>query len=242
MTTYPTFLLTEKLIRRYSGEKTFIKSEEYLSSISDLILRGNELTAKIQGNASIPYSVKITLTEQEWQQGECNCPSVTYPCKHLVATLLKIVRQGIEAVKPTADEVVSSLDNEVLKKTLLKIIRQNPDLIDDLQLELIKPKEKNYNLTLETSLNLLQKKITHFLASRTASWQGELDKTLYPFREFFAYIDPFLKNEEGHDALKVLKVITEPLLIKLSKSYGYTSNVYYELLACLLYTSDAADD
>jgi len=143
MSSKPLFELTETLIKKYCDGKTFGRGEEYIDAVSTLTLRGNELCVKVHGTQDEPYRVNITFSEKNWKNGSCSCPSENYPCKHLVATLLKIVHEGFDSVEPTFKESLKSLDADALRTLLTNIVEKNPELMDDVQLDLIKPYDKN---------------------------------------------------------------------------------------------------
>jgi len=132
------FELTEALIKKYCCEKIYERGKDYISDVSTLILRGDELSVKVHGSMCEPYRVNITLTKKNWKKGFCSCPSEIYPCKHLVATLLKIVRKGIDFIEPTFEESLKSLDADTLRALLIHIVEENPELIDDIQINLRK--------------------------------------------------------------------------------------------------------
>lgn len=142
MSPKPLFELTETLIKKYCDKKTFDKGEDYIDAVSNLTFRGDELSVKVYGSMDEPYRVNITFNEKNWKEGFCDCPADDYPCKHLVATLLKIVREGFDSIEPAFEESLKSLDAKTLRILLNNIIKQNPDLMDDIQLDLIKPQKK----------------------------------------------------------------------------------------------------
>lgn len=133
MSSKPLFELTEPLIRKFCDGKTFSKGEDYLDAVSSLTIRGNELSVKVYGSMCEPYRVKITLNEKNWKNGYCSCPAEFHPCKHIVATLLKLVREGIDSIEPPFEQTLQSLDAEALRNLLINLVEQNPDLIDDIQ-------------------------------------------------------------------------------------------------------------
>ena len=142
MPSKPIFELTEALIKKYCDGRTFSKGEDYIDAVSTLILRGDELSVEVYGSMYEPYRVNITLNEKNWKNGSCSCPAEFNPCKHLIATLLKIVREGIGSIEPAFEESLKSLDADALRTLLINIVEQNPELMDNIQLDLIKPKKK----------------------------------------------------------------------------------------------------
>lgn len=133
MSSKPLFELTESLIRKYCDQKTFNRGEEYIDAVSTLTLRGNEISVKVYGSMCKPYRVKITFDKKNWKNGYCSCPAEFHPCKHIVATLLKIVREGIDSFEPPFEQTLESLDAGVLRNLLIILVEQNPNLIDNIQ-------------------------------------------------------------------------------------------------------------
>lgn len=133
MSQHPLFKPTESLIKKYCDGKTFIRGEDYIDVVSTLTLRGDKLSVEVFGNANDPYRVNITLNERNWNKGDCNCPAEFRPCKHIVATLLKVVREGIDFIEPPFEHTLQSLDADALRALLITMVEQKPDLIEDIQ-------------------------------------------------------------------------------------------------------------
>ena len=84
---------TDEDLLRWIDERTLQKTAHYLSSVRDLQLQGDMLTAEVQGSARQPYHVEIDLaastrTARSRLHSHCTCP-VGQNCKH-VATVLVI--------------------------------------------------------------------------------------------------------------------------------------------------------
>lgn len=137
------FKLTETLIKQHCGLRTFMKAHEYVDDISPLILRGDQVFVKIQGSMYEPYQINITFNEENWKNGSCTCPSENYPCKHIVATLLKIASEGFDSIEPALEERLKTLSADHLRNILINLIESNPELIEDIESELVQPQEEN---------------------------------------------------------------------------------------------------
>ncbi len=122
MSLKPLFKITEPLIKKYCDEKTFKKGEEYIDAVGSLTCRGAELSVKVYGSANKPYRVEITFNKENWNKGYCNCPVEIPPCKHIVATLLKIAREGFDSIEPPFDQTLLNLDAKELRTLLPTLI------------------------------------------------------------------------------------------------------------------------
>lgn len=229
MSPKPLFELTETLIKKYCNEKTFSKGEDYIDAVSTL-LRGDELSVKVHGSMCEPYRVNITLNEKNWKNGSCSCPSENYPCKHLVATLLKIVREGIDSIEPPFEESLKSLDADTLRTLLINIVEQNPELIDDIQIDLIKPQEKIDIKETLPNFSALKRKMIKTLNSEFNNWDNSFYYIIEEIKTLFNQVQPFLEAEDGKTALKVLEALTEPFLTETSEFLDYAQDSYGYLL------------
>jgi len=127
------FKLTEPLIKKSCDAKTFGRGEEYIDAVSTLTLRGDEISVKVYGSMPRPYRVKISFNQKDWKYGDCNCPADYRPCKHIIAVLLKIVREGVDSIEPTFEDSLKLLEADALRNLLVTLVEKKPDLIDDIQ-------------------------------------------------------------------------------------------------------------
>ncbi|MBS1190606.1 MAG: SNF2-related:Helicase, C-terminal:SWIM Zn-finger [Rhodocyclaceae bacterium] len=80
-------------IARWLGQAEIRKGQGYLDRVSDIDLRPDTVTARVQGTARQPYRVQIRLVqlpEGSFLHNSCTCP-VRTGCKHVAATLLKSI-------------------------------------------------------------------------------------------------------------------------------------------------------
>lgn len=227
MSSKPFFELSENLIKKYCDLKTFCRGEGYIDAVSTLILRGEELCVRVYGSMEEPYRVNITFNEKNWKRGSCSCPSDNYPCKHIVATLLKIAREGLEFIEPAFKESLQSMDAEALRALLLNIIAENPELMDDIQLAQIQPQQKN---EIPSNFLALKRKMLKTLNSDFNNWDDSFSYIIEDVKTLFTRVQPFLDAEDGMTALKVLEALTEPLFTEDSEFLEYAGDSFSDLL------------
>ncbi|MDR0641070.1 MAG: hypothetical protein LBG07_01255 [Treponema sp.] len=99
--------------------------------------------AKYQGNYGV-YTVKITTDGKHRGAFSCSCPSDYYPCKHIPiveeAIMERIAknagrRKDRKGPKISAEELLKKLTREELYDFMVKIVKNNPDLINTVFLE-----------------------------------------------------------------------------------------------------------
>src|SRR3954465_1332081 len=83
-------------IRARASRESFERGRDYWrhGAVSELIKRGNELTAEVQGSDITPYRVAVRFDDAGVVDARCTCP---YDwggfCKHIVAALLKLAHE-----------------------------------------------------------------------------------------------------------------------------------------------------
>jgi uncharacterized Zn finger protein len=105
-------------------------------------MMGDKVSVNVFGSEPEPYRVTIHLNGKEWKYGHCTCPAELHPCKHIVATLLKYVRDGVDSIDPPFKESVKNIDAQTLRLLLVNLVDQDPDLLDDIQSHLIELRKK----------------------------------------------------------------------------------------------------
>jgi len=80
----------------------------------DWIPDGNVLYGTVQGTASEPYHVRITIAAHRFD-GECSCP-VRYNCKHVAAALLSWIEK--QTATPSPDDQALRAVNRWLQKVV----------------------------------------------------------------------------------------------------------------------------
>lgn len=103
-------------------------------NVLSIAQRGAILVAQVQGSDEEPYRVQITLTTRGIGAVGCSCPYMEEwdgVCKHVVAVLLTYVHtpDQIAQRQPIAD-LIADLDAVQLRKILITIATQQPDVAD----------------------------------------------------------------------------------------------------------------
>ncbi len=223
------FKLNESMIKSCCGFNTLAKAEEYISAVYDLRLMGSTLYAKVQGSMPEPYQVKIVLKEEEWKEGNCSCPSDFIPCKHIIAVLLKFIREGIQNSESVLKEILQPLDADALRSMIFKLLEQHPHLLDDIQLALVRPQTAKTHVV---NTQAIKRKINYLLHQEFNHWDGDdLDYLVEDIEMLSRQVEPFLEAEDGRNALEVIKAIVEPLLEEAYTFMDYgVEDAYFDLL------------
>ena len=105
-------------------------------AVSDLMQRGNMLSAEVEGSSHTDYQVVVTLTEAgAIADATCTCP---YDwggyCKHIVAVLLAALHdESTIAVKPDLDTLLAGLSEKQLRRVVQALTAGRPELVADIE-------------------------------------------------------------------------------------------------------------
>ena len=124
-------------LHEYATSASIQRGREYLreGAVGDLVLRGDELEADVQGNAPRPYRVWIEFDAEGVANATCTCP-YDYEgwCKHIVAVLLAYAKQPgqVEIHSPLAEKL-AALEHGQLVALLLELADRIPRLSDAIE-------------------------------------------------------------------------------------------------------------
>ena len=107
-------------------------------AVSDLIQRGETLSAQVECSEYAPYDVTVQLHQGGVAGAECSCPYEWGGyCKHIVAVLLSYVRnpEAVAKRKPVTEQL-QELDESQLLGLLTKLLESDPLLADRIEAEL----------------------------------------------------------------------------------------------------------
>jgi len=129
--------LSEATIRAHSAAESYSRGRSYYDhgAVSNLVLRGNQLQADVEGSQYTPYRVGVTFDQGGITSARCTCP---YDwggwCKHIVAVLLACLYQDeqIES-RPTLGAQLAQLDRTQLQGLLLGLASHDSDLADAIE-------------------------------------------------------------------------------------------------------------
>ena len=130
---------TEVDIRAGTNSQSFERGSSYYrdGAVSDVVRRGNLLTAQVSGSAYAPYEIAVTLLDDEGiGSATCTCP---YDwggyCKHIVAVLLTVLHGDEITVKPELDTLLAGLTEAQLRRIIRAVAEDQPALIAAIEQE-----------------------------------------------------------------------------------------------------------
>lgn len=132
-----TIKATEATMRRYADSQSLQRGLEYYheGAVDNLIVRGNTLSAEVEGSEPEPYTVQITFGPGDKVIAECTCPYEWGGwCKHIVAAMYAYLHEP-EAVeeRPALEALLSPLNRDSLQALLLHLAQNHPDLIAEME-------------------------------------------------------------------------------------------------------------
>ena len=240
--------ITERTIRALATPESFARGRSYFddSAVSDLVRRGDRLTAEVEGSELAPYRVSIRLHDGGVAEARCSCPyDFGGYCKHIVAVLLKFADEGTRVIerKPLA-KLLRELDQSRLIELLEKRAESDSELAAWIEAELattVEPsslgnKEVGRRRTpvdpepvREHTRNLLAKR-----QRRGRYWDGyRASGDLEELQRLVEKAVPFIEVGDGSNALRILEPIAEAFVDDwLEHSLGSDEHLY-ELFADL---------
>jgi len=130
--------LNEDAVRTLASPKVFDRGREYYlqGRVLDLILRGDQLHADVQGSEPVPYHVVFTSREGRVSQASCTCPyELGGLCKHAVAALLAYFQEPDRVERrPSLEGLLAPLGRDQLQSILLELAVSDPDLTERIEL------------------------------------------------------------------------------------------------------------
>ena len=130
---------TEADVRAGANDQSFQRGSSYYrtGAVSDLVRRGNLLTAQVTGSDYTPYRIDVTLLDD----GSIGAASCTCPydwggyCKHIVAVLLLALREDAITVKPDLDTLLAGLTEAQLRRIIRAVAEDEPALVAAIEQE-----------------------------------------------------------------------------------------------------------
>ncbi|GAB5520432.1 MAG: SWIM zinc finger family protein [Rhodothermales bacterium] len=124
------------LVRLKSSAKVLDRAMEYAESelVSAPTLRGNLLSAHVEGSDWEPYRVLTTCDDATVAEATCTCP---YDwggwCKHIGAVLLTVLAwpNRLHESRPLA-ELLEHLNADQLRLLMHKVVAEHPAVLDTL--------------------------------------------------------------------------------------------------------------
>ena len=237
--------ISKEMIRALANAESFARGRSYASdgSVSDLLRRGDRLTAEVEGSEFEPYQVSIRLHGDGVTDAHCTCP---YDwggyCKHIVAVLLKFADENTPVVerKPIA-ELLAELDQPRLIELLEKRTEIDPGLATWIEAELATaipagPPDAGRRRT-QVDPAPVREQARVLLAARNRRgryWDGYRSSgDIEELQRLVEKAVPFLEMGDGANALRILEPIGEAFVDDwLDHAYD-TDEHMYELFADL---------
>ncbi len=131
--------LSEADIRQQATPEVFLRGTRYAQSgaVLELVLRGDQLVALVEGSAEEPYHVGVTFDGHGPSTANCTCPyEFEGWCKHIVAALLAALNEPdeVEEREPLG-ALLAHLDRDELQGLLLRLVALDSSLADALERE-----------------------------------------------------------------------------------------------------------
>jgi uncharacterized Zn finger protein len=133
--------LTKDDIRQHTAGGSFERGQQYLTNDAVRSLKQTDehtLKAKVQGSDVHPYVVTIQFDADDITDVACTCPyhGGTW-CKHIVATLLKVLETGSlpKSESAAVAELVGDLDRNGLIALVERLVEHDPRLLDQIERE-----------------------------------------------------------------------------------------------------------
>jgi uncharacterized Zn finger protein len=240
--------ISKEMIRALASAESFARGRSYASdgAVSDLLRRGDRLTAEVEGSEFEPYQVSIGLHGDGVADAHCTCP---YDwggyCKHIVAVLLKFADENTPVVerKPIA-ELLAELDQPRLIELLEKRTEIDPGLATWIEAEIAtaippgpphRPDAGRRRTQVDPAPVREQAHV--LLAARNRRrryWDGYRSSgDIEELQRLVEKAVPFLEVGDGANALRIMEPIGEAFVDDwLDHSYD-TDEHMYELFADL---------
>jgi len=135
---FPFPTLDEEVVRRRATAASWQRGVNYFEAgaVFNAVWREGTLTAQVEGSQFEPYRVDVRFDEQgNIHKALCSCPyEGGGDCKHIVATLLVLIRQPESvSVRPALRNLLESKSREELLALLMFLAGQSPDIIETIE-------------------------------------------------------------------------------------------------------------
>jgi uncharacterized Zn finger protein len=232
--------LSEASIRRHATSQSLERGQDYYKSgsVTSLIQRGNELSAKVEGSEIDPYRISICFDKGGTTSAFCTCPyNFEGWCKHIIATLLTCLHQPdrIEQ-RPELSEWLAPLTREQLQSILQSLAQEQPDWMDEIEAQIMRltqPKiAKSQKGSRRTSIdpNPIERQVERIIARYEGQWNDS--PAMEEIEEILKKADSFIEQGDGNNGLIMVGAVVRAYVrdwMNLDGSSG-ESGVFFELL------------
>jgi uncharacterized Zn finger protein len=239
--------VTEAMIRQHASADAYQRGCAYYAqgAVVRTVRRGLQLQAEVEGSQVEPYTVHITCDAGGIAQARCTCP---YDwggwCKHIVATLLTCVHDPAQVEERAAlPRLLAGLDREQLHTLLLRLVEQQPALVDLVEgqvhgLHVQRANEAPTSRQRHTPIDPapFRRQVRDVLHSldrmRRSDAYWHVGAVVDQVRQVLAQVKGFVAAGDGRHALAILDAITEAYVsdwVALDDSDGYAGAFFEEL-------------
>ena len=168
-------------LRTHFAPHIFERGQTYQRSgeVLNLTLRGNTVSAGVQGSDTKPYRVTLTLSEDDLENADCTCPygeNFGELCKHIAAVALEYHFWPEHIVsEASVGELLAPLNINDLRGALEHLLMLHPEMIDKLELYLQKAQVQREQLKKEAE----QKKVERSTSEPDSLVEMALDTRLF---------------------------------------------------------------
>jgi uncharacterized Zn finger protein len=133
--------LTKDELRAHTAGGSFERGQQYLQDGAVQSVQRTDdrtLKAKVQGGDVHPYLVTVRFDAEQITEVKCTCPYYEGSwCKHVVATLLKVLEdEAVPKSEPAAvADLVEDLDRSDLVSLVERLAEHDPRLLDQIERE-----------------------------------------------------------------------------------------------------------
>lgn len=207
--------LDESAIRALASRESFERGRDYWrrGAVANLIQRGEELTADVEGSDVAPYRIRIRFHGGTVTEAHCTCPYEWGGCcKHIVATLLAMADDPTAVIeRPPFLDLLRALDRETLIDLMLRRLSWDPELAGWLEAELAASPRQDRQTPVDPAPLAAHAHAVLAGRSRPRHYWDEVQPS-GDAAELRALVDkavPFLEAGDGRNALRILETITD---------------------------------
>jgi uncharacterized Zn finger protein len=133
--------LTREKIEEHTAGGSYERGKKYLANGAVRALQRPDpqtVEARVQGGDVHPYLVTVTFDDEDIRSVKCTCPYFEGSwCKHIVAALLKTLKQDEIPVAQSGRlaNLVADLDRDEIVSLLERLVERDPRLLDAIRAE-----------------------------------------------------------------------------------------------------------
>ncbi|NJR54817.1 MAG: hypothetical protein HC768_09635 [Acaryochloris sp. CRU_2_0] len=207
--------LSKASIRRHTTGKSLERGQDYYQSgsVTSLIQRGNQLSAKVEGSEFDPYRISISFDKGGITRVYCTCPyDFEGWCKHIIATLLTCLHQPdrIEQ-RPELTELLAFLNCEQLQAVVENLALEQPEWMDAIEQKIIQLTQPKTTKSQKTSRHIsidpkpIEQQVTRIIARYSGQWDDA--PAIEAIEKILQKSDSLIEQGDGNNALIMMGAV-----------------------------------